>query len=76
MKLCEYLILYILEYTDNRLCIRNKYELSFLNHYIFYMYNLKKKRCQYSYNNYFSFCNTHRRITEIHHIDYSYCSTS
>ena len=73
-SLPEDVICHVLSFIKPLHCAPYKMEESFLNKAIFDRVNFDFEACHYTYNNFFTFCNTHSRIIEIHHNEMNFCS--
>lgn len=73
-SLPEDVICHILYFIKPLHCAPYKMKESFLNKAIFTYINEDFEPCNYTYNNFFTFCNTHNRIVEIHEHEMNFCT--
>lgn len=73
-SLPEDIICHILFFIKPSRCTPYKMEESFLNKAIFTLINKDFQFCNYTYNNFFTYCNTHHRIIEVHENEMNFCT--
>lgn len=66
INLPEDVIVHILQFTDIKLCRKDDYKGVILNKAIYKQFKQAVPECKVTTNQFFSFCNTHKRVVSIH----------
>ena len=66
IELPEDILVYILQFIDIKLCRKDDYKGIILSKTIYEKFKQSVPKCKVTTNEFFCFCNTHRRVVSIH----------